>query len=225
MAGMLVQGTVEAFSPTVTRSGKADLRRRIAWIGDERNRSAGPRKRIGCEVPRREPIGPAIGEPVARHEDIQIFDVERAATAQPTFDRVVGPLPRVLEVVDVVAEARQAHDVLQVVPGHAAQRILRYEPADDDPKPGAHRAWIVCRTMRAAPRLARRPARCPSAVLTAPAPPASGREPFARPDIPEPPRAPSARAAPSRRRSRRSPRRLPPPSGRRRALVRTAGGG
>ena len=41
MAGMLVQGTVEAFSPTVTRSGKADLRRRIAELLEKVGRAYG----------------------------------------------------------------------------------------------------------------------------------------------------------------------------------------
>ena len=58
--------------------------------------------------------------------------------------KAVGPLARVLEVVDIVAEPREAGGVLDVVPRHAAQPgVLGDQPGDDHAEPGGGRSHVA----------------------------------------------------------------------------------
>ena len=98
---------------------------------------------------RREVIRPALGQAETRHDARQVFHIEGAvadcgATGARTVDRVAG----VLEVVDVMAEPSQTQHVLEVVPGHPAQRVLGHQPGHHDAErrrahaqPATWRAW------------------------------------------------------------------------------------
>ena len=46
--------------------------------------------------------------------------------------RMVRPAPGVLMVEDIVSEARQAHDVLEIIPGHPAHRIQPHQAGDNN---------------------------------------------------------------------------------------------
>src|SRR3954453_12717997 len=55
---------------------------------------------------------------------------------------IVGPAPRILVVVDIVPQPGESDDVLQVVPGDAADWVLSDHTGDDDPQL-RHRAPLV----------------------------------------------------------------------------------
>src|SRR5712692_3883175 len=77
-------------------------------------------------------VRPLVGQPVTRHESGQVRDVELAAFTYPSLVGIVGPLSGVFQVVHVVTEARQAEDILEVVPGYSPQGILCDEPSHDN---------------------------------------------------------------------------------------------
>src|SRR5262249_51948960 len=74
---------------------------------------------------------------VTRHEPGQVLDVELAAFTHSSLVGIVGPLSGIFQVVHVVAETRQAKDILKVVPRYPPQGILRNEPSHDNTK-GCH---------------------------------------------------------------------------------------
>ena len=112
-----------------------------------------------------EPVAPALAEAEALHRRGEVAHIRAAVARDPVvLPRFaledVGPLARILEVVDVVAEPREADRVLQIVPGDAGQRrVLRDEPADDDAQPRAHASASVATrsTCRGGPRRTIRP--------------------------------------------------------------------
>ncbi len=66
------------------------------------------------------PVRPLVGQPETCHKPSQVLDIKLAAFADSSFVGIIGPLPRVFQVVDIMAEARQAKDVLKVIPCHSS---------------------------------------------------------------------------------------------------------
>ena len=83
-------------------------------------------------------IGPLVGQSVARHDAGEVFDVEVAAFAQSALAWIVGPLPRILDIVHIMAELREPEDILQIIPRHSAKRVLGNESSHDDTKSRRH---------------------------------------------------------------------------------------
>src|SRR6266542_970403 len=85
-----------------------------------------------------EAVEPAIAEAEPLHHGGEVPDVRRRIVRDPALLRVaavqrVRPLPRILEVVDVVAEACEPRRELDVVPRDTAEtRVLRDQARDDD---------------------------------------------------------------------------------------------
>jgi hypothetical protein len=93
-------------------------------------------------------VGPPVRQAVPRHDPRQVVDIRAAVPGGPVVSRrppveVVGPLARVFEVVDVVAESGQAEGVLEVIPGHSPeQRVLGDQARDNDAKLRVH-SWLL----------------------------------------------------------------------------------
>ncbi|TME89138.1 MAG: hypothetical protein E6I52_29285 [Chloroflexi bacterium] len=119
-------------TPILVRAGERarDVQQQVR--GANHRRPLGLRKSVPGS-PGRESIGPAVSQAETRHDARQVFDIEGAvadggSTGGRTVDRVAG----VLEVVDVMAQPPQTQHVLEVVPGHPAQRVLGHQPGHDD---------------------------------------------------------------------------------------------
>ena len=66
------------------------------------------------------------------HDGSEVSNIEVTIFTQPAFSGVIGPLPGILEIVNIVAELREAENILKVIPSDTTQRILSDESCDDD---------------------------------------------------------------------------------------------
>jgi hypothetical protein len=87
-----------------------------------------------------EAVRPAILQTEPCHDFGQIAHGAGAIGECVAARGIVRPGTGVFDVMDIVAETGQAEDVLQVMPGHAAERVLRDHARYDDAERGAHRA-------------------------------------------------------------------------------------
>lgn len=73
------------------------------------------RAALACPLPGKA-VRLLVGQAVTRHEPGQILDAELTPFTYPTLVGIVGPLSAIFQVVHVMAEPRQAQDVLEVLP-------------------------------------------------------------------------------------------------------------
>ena len=83
-------------------------------------------------------VGPARREVEGVHHTPQVPDRRRGVAPVAPLRLVDRPQPRVLDVVNVVAQRGQSRRVLHVVPRHAARREQPHVTADDDAQPPLH---------------------------------------------------------------------------------------
>ena len=77
-------------------------------------------------------VDPAVTEIECVHDAVEVVDVVGAVCGGFFFDGIIGPGCGIFEVPDLVAEGGEAEEVLDVVPGDAAEGVLSDEAGDED---------------------------------------------------------------------------------------------